>query len=245
LPGLIVRRENISPDNSNVILLIPGHPSGKANGEPLNDLIDKNSYQKGLAIELAENGYVVFCMGLRGFSTDSDLDSVGFEAIASMKSYSWYGFLTSDALLIAQTIAHECEIDRDSIGIVGLSTGGGVAMFASSFEKFSWAIVAGFFGSFSHNFVHEIHSYSGNINGILKYVEMADFVIASLPQRIAIINGKYDTFGYENAQYHYELVRKVYSEYGHYDSISFHVPDVGHEYDVELILRLVAEFEKL
>jgi len=86
LPGLIVRRENISPDNSNVILLIPGHPSGKANGEPLNDLIDKNSYQKGLAIELAENGYVVFCMGLRGFSTDSDLDSVGFEAIASMKS---------------------------------------------------------------------------------------------------------------------------------------------------------------
>lgn len=236
IPGLVVKPLNSS---NNPVIVCPGHPE---NEDPLEDLINKNSYQKGIAIELAKEGYTVFCMGLRGFNTSS-LGSKEFDAIASMKGYSWYGFLTSDAIVFRQHIVEKFGYDSSDIGFIGLSTGGAVSMFASAIDhNVPYAIVCGFFGSFSYNFVEENHSNSGNIHNILNYFEMRDYLIGTNADQIHVINGEGDTFSSEHAKKEFEKVQQACQGRETEPHLKFHSPaGVAHEYDVELVKKIIED----
>ncbi|MDD2665860.1 MAG: hypothetical protein PHD13_04970 [Methanocellales archaeon] len=236
LPGLIVKKKD--QPIGKVVIVVPGHPS-KSN--PLDDLIDRHSYQKGIAVELAKEGYTVFAMGLRGFNTQMDHND--FNEIASMYSLSWYGFLTSDALIFREHISKKYDVKRESIGMIGLSTGGGVCLFASSIDKtIPYAIICGFFGSFSHNFVFENHCRCGRIPDILNYFDMRDYLIARAPEKVVVINGEYDTFSPTEAEEQFRQVKEVYKMMDAESNATFYSPkNLGHEYDIPLIKEVLKE----
>ena len=240
LPGLFVRNSNAS--EKKIVIVIPGHPSGD---DPLDDLVNEHSYQKGIALQLARHGYTVFAMGLRGFNTSS-LRSHDFQAIASMKQYSWYGFLTSDALLLRKHVAAKYRYPEDKIGFVGLSSGGAVSMFAAALaDDVPYAIICGFFGSFSHNFVYENHSRSGNIAGVLNYFEMRDFLIATAPRVVVVVNGEHDTFSATHATSEFMKAQRVYEQLGEEQKAKIFTPgSIGHEYDVDLVVKTLARIQQ-
>jgi dienelactone hydrolase len=235
IPGLIV--EPTHSANKGPVIVCPGHPEGN---DPLNDLVDPRSYQKGIAVELAKEGHTVFCMGLRGFNTSS-LTSSEFNAIASMKGYSWYGFLTSDAILFRRHIVEQFEHEKSKIGYIGLSTGGAVSMFASALDDdIPYALVCGFFGSFSYNFLKESHSLSGRIASILRYFEMRDYLLGTNADQVHVINGKEDTFSADHAREQFGIVQS--GSVANDAEYHFHSPKIGHEYDGELIRSILKHY---
>lgn len=236
IPGLIVEPPNRS---NNAVIICPGHP---ANDNPLEDLTNQKSYQKGIAIELAKEGYTVFCMGLRGYNT-SKLNSSDFEAIACMKGYSWYGFLTSDAILFRHHVMEQFGYGTSDLGYMGLSGGGAVSMFASAIDHdVPYAIICGFFGSFAYNFVEEAHSNSGNISNILDYFEMRDYLIGTNADHIYVINGEEDTFSSEHAKKEFEKAQQACQGRYNKPHLKFHSPaGVAHEYDVELVKNIIED----
>jgi len=235
LPGLIVRKKN-QPINK-VVIVVPGVPEEK---NPLDDVIDKDSYEKGIALELAKENYTVFVPGLRGYNTG--MDAVFFDEIVSMYSLSWLGFVASDALMLRNHIADKYNINPGEIGFVGISAGGAVSMFALAIDKdVPFAVINSFFGSFDYNFVKEKHSSLGRVNNVLNYFNMKDFLIAGFPRKIIVINGEFDSVSASNAKKEFESVKSFYEENNNPNAFFYSSKQTKHEYDIPLIKKILRE----
>ncbi len=118
------------PDNSYpTIILYSGH------GNMDQIAFDKRSYQKGLGIQLAKQGFLIFVMENRGMGRLSHLgDHMRLDAVARLRGGSWYGDITTDALYLLQMVVERRYTDSDRIGVGGVSTGGALSLLTSALD---------------------------------------------------------------------------------------------------------------
>lgn len=142
---LPVLQKNLLPS----ILLIPGHSGSQSGMLQLSDEI--NSYQHAAARRLAESGFITFVFELRGFGylgmPDYPEHNVwAFNALTKGDSYK--GLILKDTAYLISLIKNYPNVDRDRIGISGVSYGGEVAVQYAALDTSIKAI--------------SFHSYAGN-----------------------------------------------------------------------------------
>ena len=198
------------------------------------------SYQKGGALELAKEGFVVYTMENRGMGMLSHLgDHLKIDAVARLTGNTWYGELITDGLYLLEIVQSQPYVDRRNIGTGGVSTGGALSMLVAALDqRVSAAYVQGYLGSYKTTFgVRANHDICNNIPGILNHFDIPDIAASIAPRPARYVNGEMDTFYYQDAEEAFQIVKKAYSERGVEQNVSLEIPqDTIHELSVDVMI---------
>lgn len=235
IPGYILYPSNFNKLNKYpTVILFSGH------GKMDQLAFEEKSYQKGAALQLAREGFLVVTMENRGMGKLSYLgDHLRIDAVARLSGGSWYGEIITDALYLIDCISDLKYVDEFNIGVAGVSTGGALSMIASALnEKIKATYVQGYLGSFRTNFgLFNNHCICNNISGILNIGDMHNIAKLIAPRSILYVNGKLDTFNYDDAIKIYQKIKEFYKEKGFEKMVEFKCPEkVGHELSVDLVI---------
>jgi len=224
---------DFNPSNQYPVLLIfSGHGS-------MSQLVSiEDSYQKAAALNFAKEGFVVFTMENRGMGELSYLgDHLRIDAVARLIGGSWYGEIITDGIYLLDYAHNLPYVDKQRIGVGGVSTGGALSMFVSAIDnRISATYVQGYFGSYRTTFgTRANHCVCNNIAGILKIVDLGDICLLIVPRSLTIINGEEDTFYWQDAEREFSVIKKAYEEVNSGENVSFRHPQgVGHEFSVDI-----------
>ncbi|MDA1120464.1 MAG: acetylxylan esterase [Bacteroidetes bacterium] len=199
------------------------------------------SYQKGGAMELAKEGFLVYTMENRGMGMLSHLgDHLKIDAVARLTGNTWYGELITDGLYLLEIVQSQPYVDRSRIGAGGVSTGGALSMLVAALDvRISSAYVQGYLGSYKTTFgVRANHDICNNIPGILNHFDIPDIAASIAPRPAIYVNGEMDTFYYQDAETAFQVVKKAYNEKGAGQNVSLEIPkNTIHELSVDLMIN--------
>lgn len=201
---------------------------------------NETSYQKGVGLSLARNGFLVFVMENRGMGKLSYLgDHMRIDAVARMVGGSWYGEITTDALFLLNMVIDK-KYTSSSPGVGGVSTGGALSLLTSTIdERVRATFVQGYLGSYKTTFGSRgNHHTCNNISNIINEFDMADIAANIFPRSAIYVNGKNDTFYSEDAHKAFKIIKNRYVQGGFADAVMFKAPeDTKHEISVPLVLE--------
>ncbi len=210
--------------------------SGHGNAGQL--VFAKNSYQHAGAFELAQSGFVVYAMENRGMGELSYLgDHMRIDAVARLTGGSWYGEITTDALYLFEHVFQQPYVEKDKIGVGGVSTGGALSLFVSALDRrIAASFVQGYLGSFRTTFgTRANHHTCNNIEGLLLVGDLPDIAAQVAPRPQMFVNGTRDTFFWQDAESAFHHIREIYSGMGAADHVEFLNPSgVAHELSPQL-----------
>lgn len=220
------------------VILFSGH------GNMDQVAFDKNSYQKGIGVSLAKQGFLVYVMENRGMGKLSYLgDHMRIDAVARMVGGSWYGEITTDALFLLEMVNAK-NYSNSYIGVGGVSTGGALSLLTSAIDKrISATFVQGYLGSYKTTFGSRgNHHECNNISDIIDEFDMADIGALIFPRSAMYVNGEKDTFYPEDASKAFEIIKNKYVLGGATDQVSFKVPEnTKHELSGTLALKYFSD----
>ncbi len=210
--------------------------SGHGNAGQL--VFDKSSYQHAGAFELAQSGFVVYAMENRGMGELSYLgDHMRIDAVARLTGGSWYGEITTDALYLFEHVFQQPFVEKDKIGVGGVSTGGALSLFVSALDRrIAASFVQGYLGSFRTTFgTRANHHTCNNIEGILLVGDLADIAAQVAPRPQMFVNGTRDTFFWQDAEQAFHHIKEKYFEMDAADRVEFLKPSgIAHELSTQL-----------
>ncbi len=216
------------------IIMFSGH------GDMEQVAFEKWTYQKGAALQLAKEGFVVYVMENRGMGKLSHLgDHLKIDAVARLTGGSWYGELITDGLYLINMVLRKSYVDPARIGAGGVSTGGALSLITAAIDhRISAIYVQGYLGSYKTTFgTRSNHHICNNIAGILQNFDMQDIAASIVPRAAMYVNGKRDTFYYQDAKAAFDYVDKRYLEQGYEGQASFASPEnTIHELSTDLLI---------
>ena len=201
---------------------------------------EKWTYQKGGALALANEGFVVYVMENRGMGNLSNLgDHLKIDAVARLTGGSWYGELITDGLDLIELVLRKEYVDQNRLGVGGVSTGGALSMLTAAIDDRVIAVyVQGYLGSYKTTFgTRSNHHICNNIAGILNHFDLQDIAASISPRAAMYVNGENDTFYYQDAEKAFEFIKTRYHELGAQDKVGFASPEnTIHELSTELLI---------
>ncbi|MFC1521482.1 alpha/beta hydrolase family protein [Elusimicrobiota bacterium] len=171
------------------VIVFHGHGVGKE-----NTAIDQDSYERALALYLAQNGYVVLAYDNRGFNgSDGRLGHKEAARLGILSGNPHAGDLVRDGLMAIEWFRALEYIDDSAVSVAGVSMGGWLSLFVSALsDKVSAAVIAGAIASYSDEFVKTSHCLCAFIPGILRIAEISDIAASIAPRPLLVIHGEND-----------------------------------------------------
>lgn len=194
--------------------------SKKGNKKKLNYI---DNYQKNFAVELVKRGCVVVAPELFGFGEArlgkdllkpfyiSSCDELSHHllpyglTVASLRTYQ--------AIVCGKILLRQSNVDKERLGVMGISGGGLTALYASVLcDNFKRIVVSGYINTFKTSILSLWHCPDNYIPGILEAGEIYDFASALAPRELLIESGERDKiFPIEASRFAHEKIKEVYS----------------------------------
>lgn len=185
-----------------------------------------DGYQKDFGISLVKNGFVTFaieqaCFGERREPEDiakdkyqSSCRKISFWAMLLGKTV--LGMRVWDIMRAIDYLESREEVDKNAIGVMGISGGGMTALFSSALdERIKAAVASGYLNTFKDSILSIYHCECNYVPGILKYAEMYDIAGLIAPRSLLIESGTKDNiFPIKATEFSISKVKKVYELLG-------------------------------
>jgi dienelactone hydrolase len=214
------------------ILCAHGHGIGKdalvgleVDGEPIYD------YQKQMAVQFTERGYVTISPDWRNFGERADTaewvrgsrDKCNVASLA--ERYFGYHMLAleiCDAQRTLDYLQSRREVDPRRIGCIGVSFGGTMTTYLSALDqRVKVAVISGYLSSLKNALGRANFCGSQMMPGLLKHCEISDVAGLIAPRPLLAEIGEEDTcFEVKDAMAAYRRVRQVYEVAGALDRIA-------------------------
>ena len=213
------------------ILIFPGHGTiAQAAG------LDKSSYQRANALELARAGFITLAVEPRGFGRLGVLSHLQIDAAARLVGRTWYGMLVHDALCAIDYLLTRPDVDPARVGAAGIGAGGALAMYTAALdERVRVALVNSYLGKYVVTSLDEEHCSCNDIPGILRYAEMGDVAALIGPRPALFVNGRRDPATTLAARESFAVASHVYRLLGVPRRVRLIEPEeMGHYFDNQL-----------
>lgn len=185
-----------------------------------------DGYQKDFGLSLVKKGLVTFaieqaCFGERREPEDIARDKyqsscrrVSFWAMLLGKTV--LGMRVWDVMRSIDYLETREEVDKSSIGVMGISGGGMTTLFSSALdERIKASVVSGYLNTFKDSILSIYHCECNYIPGILKYAEMYDIAGLIAPRPLLIESGTKDNiFPIKGTEFAISKVKRVYELLG-------------------------------
>jgi dienelactone hydrolase len=225
------------------ILFLHGHVGEDDDGiTQTAGIID--SYHHGGALALAKNGYVTLTIGFRGFGYLGAPVKTNHQLVAynALLGGSFYKALISKDIKYALDFLQSLpEVDRQRIGITGVSYGGEMAVtYAALDERIKVVVFQGFGGSVGaqqgiDRTWSDIPYYTHMIPGQNTYLLQEDFFSLIAPRPLLGVKGNRDYAG--DQRLFSQVVGKVYETFNASSLFRFEIVPGGHEYFIQPAIR--------
>lgn len=208
------------------VIAVSGHGYGKDDIVGLwEDGKERNypeGYQMNFAVELVKKGFVVAAPEMSGFGERREEKEVlvapeinsckDASLISIMMGKTLMGTRVYDVTRCIDYLETVSQADSGKIGIMGISGGGTVSIYAGALEKRIKAVVlSGCLGSYKGLLWYTDHCMCNYIPGILKYGEMYDVAAMIAPKPLFVENGDRDKiFNIDIAIDSFNKVKKAY-----------------------------------
>ena len=204
-------------------------------------------------LNLVKKGFVVFAMdpmgqGERIQYTDEEKKRVGLFNQSSTREHSYITnqlFLTGassarywiwDGMRAIDYLQSRTEVDKDRIGVTGLSGGGTQTAYLAAFDdRIKAASPAGYICGF-RRLLQSIGPQDGEQNfyhGIARGIDHADLIEVFAPKPYLIAATTRDFFSIQGARETYAEVQNAYRAFGKPDYIQMTEDDYGHGYTLK------------
>jgi len=179
-------------------------------------------YHKDFALELVKRGLLVIAPEQSGFGERREEEdkkkgphqsSCWFLSVwALMLGKTTIGRRVWDAIRTIDYLQSREDVDKDSIGMMGISGGGTTTLFTSAIdERIKAVVISGYLSTFKDSILSIYHCIDNFVPGILKYCEMYDIASLIAPRPLLIESGtKDDIFPINSVIYAYNKVKEVY-----------------------------------
>ncbi len=198
--GLEVYGYLLTPSNSRqpcpAVICVPGH------GEGVDTLVGLKpiDYQNQFALQCVKAGLITLAIepigfGRRQSSIDSNKGSscVRDSMLAQMLGETMIGWRVWDAMASLSLLEEMPGVDSSRIGIMGISGGGLVALWAACLDsRFHSSVVSGYFNTFFDSILSIEHCVDNFAPGLAKVVEMPDLAALISPRRLFVESGSKD-----------------------------------------------------
>ena len=226
------------------LISIAGHSYGIVSTTGIVD-----DYQRSNALRLAEGGYVVLAMEVRGFGYLKTLGPaaeamdhgahVGYGVAHGLPAI---GLTVRDASAGLSYLSTRSEVNPDQLGVVGFSSGGKAAIYLAALdERVKTTVASGCVTSHDANFRYCQHDPYEAVPGIARWLEMSDCLGLVAPRAMLVHWGENDNvrksrsaaFNHDSLPT-YEAAKRIYKAADNEAAIEkFVTPGIGHEFDVE------------
>lgn len=199
-----------------------------------------DNYQKNFAVELAKRGCIVIAPELFGFGEarlKKDLIKPFYISSCDELSHHLlpYG-LTTASMRIFQAIRcvdvlEEIEnVDKNRIGIMGISGGGLTALYSAVLDKrIKRIVISGYVNKFRDSILSMWHCPDNYIPDIMRTGEIYDFASALAPRELLIESGRKDKlFPIDASVEAHGKIKSVYNKVNASDKIIIDVFDGKH-----------------
>lgn len=233
-PGVSVLAYLLVPEKARqpvpVMICIPGHGRGVDDIVGIDDRgrdrTDKAGYQHDFAIQVAEAGMAALAIEPMGFGCRRDainarqgLSRKACDPAAGgalLVGQTMVGWRVWDVMRSIDYIATRGELDRNSVGCVGISGGGTITVFATALDsRIRVALVSGYLNTFKDSIGSLAHCIDNYVPGILNWAEMHDVAGLIAPRPLFVESGERDRiFPIRASIESFEEVRKIYDVFG-------------------------------
>ncbi len=238
-------------------MAIPGHHSagklsiaGCTDNPLVNACIEKFHYDYGM--QLAKEGFVVFCPDLRGMGERRELalqkdDEGSFTGtscyqlahMAEPLGMTVIGMNTWDILRLLDYIQTRKEWNTEKVGCLGFSGGGMQTLWAAALDdRISPAVISGYF----YGYDEALLVRNGNCNcnyvpHLWEHVDMGDIGALLAPRPVWLQTCRQDHLngarGVDNVKEQLEIVRRAYRLFGAEESVLHEICPGGHQWHEE------------
>ncbi len=224
------------------VVVVPGHSRGiVATGGIVED------YQHANALRIAEAGYVVLTMEVRGFgylgrmTHDGDLvvlDSYVAHLLNSGRTAM--GGVVGDLMNGVSYLESRDEVAADQVGVVGFSSGGKTAIYLAALDdRVDVVVASGCVTDYAHNFLHSRHDAYEAIPQLGQWLSFSDCMGLIAPRGMLVQWGRLDTDVVQHSAAFndgsmptYEAVKKIYDVAGSAGALKYYITEsMGHEFD--------------
>jgi dienelactone hydrolase len=225
------------------LVVIPGHGVG-AKGA----IGDVRDYQQAVGKVLAEAGYVVIVPELLTFGERSVRNRDGGDGHVGYGNYVLELGRPLIALQLAEVIESKrilqelAEVDRDRIGVVGISVGGKLAYLTAAVDQTMKVVVV---ASGLSSLLKVARGYDpphDQIPGLLRYADTTDLAGLVVPRPMLLQYGEreWGPYGYEaRGQVSYRYLRAVYEMMNRPDDLVLDIHPGGHTYNLPKVIEFL------
>lgn len=193
------------------------------------------SYQNGNAKFLAEKGFVTLTCENRGFGELGHVDYMRINANALLIGKTYYGISLEDQQFALDFLASRKVVDKNKIGVAGVSFGGAMSMYLAVIdERIKTAVVMGYLSQHKNAFTNGDHSPISNIPNLITYFEMSDIASLIAPKKVLYSNGEYDGFKSKEAAGVLLKIQEAYTLLNTTNNVRYVEHKGGHTFDNEL-----------
>lgn len=236
------------PKNGNApypaVICLQGHTTG------MHIALGRKVYEKDgyyfrgvdneYGLQALREGYAVLVMEQRGFGerrtdqakvkgqTTCDHDA----KVALLMGRTLIGERVWDISRAVDMLEQMPEVDKDKIGIMGLSGGGTATYYAAAYDpRFKAAMSAGSVCSFDRSIGIMGHCGCNYIPGMAKYFDMGEIASMIAPRGLVVCTGDEDPiFLLDGVQKVYGVIESIYEKEGAKDKCTLHVGHGGHRF---------------
>jgi dienelactone hydrolase len=213
------------------MLCLHGHSAGGKDAA-----MDPASEYRGFARRFAEQGCVVLCPDQIGFGERAiPQGRVTYNVLVhglNMLGYTLIGVRLWDLVRALDLLESLENVDRQRIGVMGLSLGGEMTMFLAALEtRVRAACVSGYLTSHRNTFLAEPHCTCGHLRDLARHFEHVDIAAMIAPRPLFLEAGRNDpAFPHQDAEAIVRELRPVYDLLGKPSThLGLHVHEGGHE----------------
>ncbi len=229
------------------MVCVPGH------GRGVDDIVgietdgtqraEKEGYAKDFAIQAVEHGYATLAIEPLGFGhrRDEAARSSGpgqnscrpAAGAAMLFGETMVGWRVWDVIRAIDYLQTRPEVDGERVGVMGISGGGTVSLFAAAVDdRIGAAMVSGYFNTFRDSIVSLSHCLDNYVPGLLRYMEMYDVAGLIAPRALFVESGEEDhIFPIAAAREAFDRTRPMYRALGAEDRLAHEVFAGGHEFN--------------
>ena len=199
-----------------------------------------DNYQKNFAVELVKRGCIVIAPELFGFGEarlKKDLIKPFYISSCDELSHHLlpYGLTTASmrvfqAIRCVDALEIMKGVDRDRIGIMGISGGGLTALYSALLdERIKRIVVSGYVNTFRDSIMSMWHCPDNYIPDIMRVGEICDFASALAPRELLIESGTKDKlFPIKASLEAHQKIKSVYNKVNASDKLVIDVFDGKH-----------------
>lgn len=247
-PGVVVPAWVLIPEGRTApgpaVVAVHGHGYGVDDIVRINadgtDRPTTQGYHDDFAVELCLRGLVVIAPEVLGFGRRRELVE---QAAGPGRSSCWYPSLWGimqgkpligrrvwDTLRALDVLAPLPEVNPDRIGIMGISGGGMVALFAAALEsRFKAVVISGYLSTFRDSVLSIQHCLCNYVPGILQDGEMYDIAALVAPRPLLLEAGtRDDIFPLAAVKEAYQHLEHVYGELGAAEGLDIDIFEGDH-----------------